>query len=80
MNSRGLGTVARLVGIGWYVGICIGGGAAVGLLIDRRFDLAPLVTLLGLGVGIALAGLGMFRMLSLVLASQSDFKSEGTEE
>ena len=80
MNSRGLGTVARLVGIGWYVGICIGGGAVLGLFVDRRFDSAPLFTLLGLGAGIALAGIGMFRMLMLVLESQTDSMSEGTKE
>ena len=72
MDSRTLGKVLRLVGIGWYVAICIGGGAAAGLWIDGRLDLNPAFTLLGLGLGIALAILGMYRMLMAVLSEPSD--------
>ena len=72
MNSRIMGKVLRLVGIGWYVAICIGGGAAVGLWIDGRLDLNPAFTLLGLGLGIALAILGMYRMLMAVLSDTCD--------
>ena len=72
MNSRTMGKVLRLVGIGWYVAICIGGGAAVGLWIDGKLDLNPAFTLLGLGLGIALAILGMYRMLMAVLSDTSD--------
>lgn len=71
MNSRAMGTVLRLVGIGWYVGICIGGGATAGLLLDRRLDLTPILTLVGIIVGIVVAGIGMYRMVMAVLASNS---------
>ena len=79
MNASGKGTVLRLMGIGWYVAICIGGGAMGGLWLDSRLDLSPLFTLLGLGVGIGVAVLGMYRMLSAVLASTSttDDEKEG---
>ena len=72
MDSRGMGTVLRLVGIGWYVAICIGGGTALGLWIDGKLDLNPVFTLLGLGLGIALAIIGMFRMLMAVLLDSSN--------
>lgn len=72
MNSRGMNTVLRLVGIGWYVGLCIGGGAFGGLWLDRRFDLSPIFTLLGLGAGIIIALVGMFRMLMAVLSATAE--------
>ena len=79
MNARRLGTVLRLLGIGWYVALCIGGGAFGGLWLDRRLDLNPILTLLGLGVGIAFAVVGMYRMLLAVLqhVSESDDKRKG---
>ena len=77
MSSRGMGTVLRLLGIGWYVGLCVGGGAAVGFLLDSRLDLTPILTLVGVIVGIALAGVGMYRMITAVLASSS---GSGEEE
>ena len=56
MNSRGMAIALRLVGIGWYVGICIGGGALGGWLLDGWLGLeVPAFTLIGLGLGIALA-------------------------
>ena len=79
MNASGKGTVLRLVGIGWYVAICIGGSAMGGLWLDGRLHLSPLFTLLGLGVGIGLAVFGMCRMLLAVLAdtSTTDDEKEG---
>ena len=76
MNARGMGTVLRLLGIGWYVAICIGGGAFGGLLLDRQLDRSPLFTLLGLGVGLGLAMIGMYRMLLAVLANPPDSKDK----
>ena len=79
MNTRGKGTVFRLVGIGWFVAVCIGGGTVGGRLLDGRVDLGfPVFTLLGLGVGIALAIAGMFMMLMAVLAE--DRSSRGEEK
>ena len=76
MSSRGIAVVLRLIGIGWYVAICIGGGALGGWWLDGRLGLeVPAFTLSGLGLGIALAAIGMFRMLRAVLTSDSDSKS-----
>ncbi len=67
-----MGTIARLVGIGWYVGICIGFGAVLGVWIDKEFALNPLFTLTGIGLGIIVAIFGMYRMLRAVLGYISD--------
>ena len=74
MDARVMGTVLRLVGIGWYVAICIGGGAIGGLWLDRKLDLSPLFTLIGLSVGIAVAIVRMYRLLMAVLTSASENK------
>ena len=71
MNTSGTGTVRRLVGIGWYVAICISGGVVGGFLLDDLLDISPVFTLLGLGLGLALAIFGMYRMLMAVLAAGS---------
>lgn len=81
MNASRMATVLQLVGIGWYVGICIGGGSYGGLLLDRKFDTVPLFTLLGLALGIAVAVTGMLKMLMAVLAEDSgESKPEETDE
>ena len=73
MNPNVMRTVARLVGIGWYVAICIAGGTLVGMWLDRRLDLSPLCTLGGLGLGLAISVIGMYRLLMAVLtASDKD--------
>ena len=71
MNGSRMATVLQLVGIGWYVGICIAGGSFGGLWLDRKFDTGPLFTLLGLAAGIIVALAGMFRMLMAVLADDA---------
>ena len=76
MNARGMGTVLRLLGIGWYVTICIGGGAFGGLWLDRQLDRGPLFTLLGLGVGLGLTIMGMYRMILGVLAIPPDSEAK----
>ena len=70
-----MATVLRLLGIGWYVALCIVGGIVGGRWLDGRLGVDPVFTLLGLAVGIAVAGLGTYRMLNAVLANARD--SEG---
>jgi len=65
-------TVLRLTGIGWYVALCLLGGALGGIWLDGRLGSKPMLTLLGLGAGLIIAGIGMYRMLMAVV-------SEGTE-
>ena len=72
MGGRKMALALRLLGIGWFVAICIGGGAWGGVWLDGRFGVSPVLTLVGLGAGIALAVVGMFRMLSAVLSDPEE--------
>ena len=60
---------ARLVGIGFYVGICIAGGTLAGFYLDKALDTGKLMTLLGLALGLFLAIYGGLRQLFDVLAA-----------
>lgn len=64
-------TTVHLLGIGWYVSFCILGGLVGGLWLDVKLGLSPILTLIGLIVGITVAVIGMIRMLSAVLSSNS---------
>ena len=50
MSSKRMGMLFRLLGIGWYVGLCIAVGAVAGLWGDRALGLSPLLTLLGINL------------------------------
>ena len=78
MNAERVALALRLTGIGWYVAICIGGGTYGGYLLDRWLELTefPLFTLLGLGLGIAVAIVGMMRMIQSVLSVKSGADTE----
>ncbi len=56
--------VARLVGVGWYVAICIVGGVWGGVWLDEKLGTSPLLLLIGLMLGIGVAGAGVYRMLA----------------
>ena len=72
MNAERLALALRLTGIGWYVAICIGGGALGGWWLDGRIGWSPLLTLLGLGLGIAVAMVGMMRMLLAIFSANTE--------
>jgi len=72
MRGQKVALALRLLGIGWFVAMCIGGGAVGGLLLDRQLDTSPILTLVGLCVGIAVAVVGMYRMLMAVLAAPDE--------
>lgn len=72
LNAERLALVLRLTGIGWYVAVCIGGGALGGWWLDGRIGLSPVFTLLGLGLGIAVALVGMMRMLLAIFTADTD--------
>ena len=72
MKQGYLAVALRLIGVGWFVAICIGGGAFAGVWLDGRFGSGPVLTITGLGLGIALAVVGMYRMLMAVLTAKPD--------
>ena len=57
-------TLARVTMIGWFVGVSIAGGGLAGWWLDGRFGSSPLLLVLGVLLGIAVAMVGMIRMLS----------------
>lgn len=58
--------LGRVGGIGWFVGISIALGAYGGYWLDRHFDTAPVLTLLGLALGVLTAFVGMIRLLGSI--------------
>jgi len=66
MGTRRMAIVLRLLGIGWFVALSISGLGYAGYWLDDLFDLGPVLTLLGLGTGITVALVGMFRMLTIL--------------
>ena len=72
----------QLLGIGWYVAVCIVGGVLLGLWLDRELGISPALTLAGLGLGLAAAGWGGYRMLQQLFAAQQqrDSRTDGDSE
>jgi len=53
----------RLIGVGWYIGICIVLGVLGGLWLDNKFNTKPILAIVGLVLGIILAFYGVYHML-----------------
>ena len=53
----------RFIGIGWFIGISILLGVLGGLWLDNTFNSGPLFVIIGLVLGFAVAGGGVYRML-----------------
>ena len=64
--------VARLLGVGWYVAICIVGGVWGGVWLDDKLGASPLFLLIGLMLGIGVAGAGMYRMLAALFSADGE--------
>ena len=63
LNRRDLTTVLQFLGLGWYVALCLLAGIAGGIWLDRRLESLPVLTLLGLALGLITAGYGTYKML-----------------
>ena len=70
MHPKTITLVVKFIGIGWYIAICIGLGALLGTWADTKLSLDPLLTILGILIGILTAFLGMYRMLSNLLDTE----------
>ena len=53
----------RLIGVGWFIGISVLLGILGGLWLDEKFGTRPLFVLLGLVLGLLVAGYGVYQML-----------------
>ena len=72
--------LARLMGMGWAVALSIAGGTGLGFWLDSRFDTGPVLTLLGLAVGIVIAFAGMIRILIAMQNGKPDGSDGGPED
>jgi F0F1-type ATP synthase assembly protein I len=71
-----MGTALRLLGIGWYISICMVAGIFAGVHLDKWLDSGPIFILLGIAAGLISAGLGMYRMLIAVLERSKHLNDE----
>jgi F0F1-type ATP synthase assembly protein I len=67
---------ARLIGIGWYIGISVAGGIIGGVWLDRKLETSIVFTLVGLFLGLGVAFLGTYRMISPLLKEQQSKEKE----
>ena len=62
----------RLVGVGFYIAGSILLGVLGGLWLDSRFNTTPILVIVGLLVGLAVAFWGVYQMLLPFLRSQQN--------
>ena len=68
----------RLLGLGWYIALCIGGLSAAGVLLDQVVEMKPVFTLLGLGVGLVTAlGGGYILLIKFLYVGSKDSQKDG---
>ena len=65
----------RLVGVGWYIGLCIFLGVWGGLWLDSRLNTTPILIIAGLIIGVAVAIYGVYRMLLPTMGNRRDKES-----
>jgi F0F1-type ATP synthase assembly protein I len=63
----------RFIGVGFYIGGSIVLGVFVGLWLDGKLGTRPLLSIVGLFLGLIVAGYGVYRML-LPLIKSDDSK------
>jgi len=65
------GAALRVVGVGWYIGVCIVLGVFAGHWLDDKLD-TSLFWVAGLILGIIVAFYGVYRMLLPVIGNKRD--------
>jgi ATP synthase protein I len=64
----------RITGIGFYIAACIVGGILVGWWLG---DKKPVFLIIGLLIGLALAGYGVYRMIKPMINDKTNNKENG---
>ena len=62
----------RLVGVGWYIALCIVLGVWGGSWLDIWLNTKPFLVIVGLLIGIAVAFYGVYRMLVPTMSNKQD--------
>jgi ATP synthase protein I len=64
----------QLLGVGWFISLCIVLGILGGLWLDGKAGTSPLFTVVGLFLGLAFAVFGVYRMLIPLLNKKNNKK------
>jgi ATP synthase protein I len=62
----------RFIGVGWFVGVSILLGVWGGLWLDAKLGTAPIMVIVGLILGLAVAFYGVYRMLLPLMRKKRD--------
>jgi F0F1-type ATP synthase assembly protein I len=62
----------NIIGVGWFVGLSILLGVLGGLWLDSKLDTQPVFVLVGLFLGLIVAGFGVYRMLLPFFKNKED--------
>jgi len=62
----------NIIGVGWFVGLSILLGVLGGLWLDSKLDTQPIFVLVGLFLGLIVAGFGVYRMLLPLFKNKED--------
>ena len=66
-QNKTIELLVQLSGIGWFIAISIAGFAFLGVCIDSLIGLKPIGVIVGMLLGIILAGFGSFKMIKRIL-------------
>ena len=67
----------QMVGLGWYVAVCIVIGVLAGLWIDSKFETSPIFLLVGTLLGVVTAFFGMYKLMAPFLQDSSQNRPDG---
>ena len=70
----------QMVGLGWYVAVCIVLGVLAGLWLDRKFETSPIFLLAGTLLGVVTAFYGMYKLMAPFLRDSSKDGANGKRE
>jgi len=64
----------QLLGIGWFIALCIILGVLGGIWLDSKMGSKPLWTIIGLILGVVIAFTGAYRMVSPLINKKNSKK------
>ena len=80
MKKGTLAIVLQMVGVGWFVAICIIGGLFGGLWIDGTLDVLPVFTIAGVLLGTVMAFYGVYKMVVPILNYNQGLEKRNGEQ